>query len=308
MLLASPPPQPKKNSKIKLVYRCNCCLLLLLIYIYFNLLSSCMALDERTQVCRIQIHHSAHQASQPPATSIASPRIERFFKCLALTNHFIHEYESRKLHNVVFGIKCYFDPRKMCFCTNAKKQRTGSNIQASKTVGTHRMDLLYCKMSHSTTDSRRLRRRISRRHGWNISDCRLLCTLLVLFRSTSFWLPQGSTSTGCTANHLLPFLPVACAAEVSLRQQPTKDLDDQDKNGSSNSSINREVGERPSSSTTTQIRTSSANDRLRPSLTLNQLLRKAGKKGLGGGIPGFIAGVCQVGIVLCCFCALTITF
>lgn len=31
-----------------------------------------------------------------------------------------------------------------------------------------------------------------------------------------------------------------------------------------------------------------------PKMTMNQILRKAGKKGLGGGIPGAIAGVVQV--------------
>lgn len=152
--------------------------------------------------------------------------------------------------------------------------------------------------STSSTRTRRLRR-ISRQHGWNNSDCRRLCTLLVLWsRFTSFlWVPSSSCTAGGT---LLPFFPVACAAEVSLRQQPTKDLDDEPLSSSTNNNNNNSNREDSIHSRSTQIIQSSTNnkdadDRRRPAvLTLNQLLRKAGKKGLGGGIPGFIAGVCQV--------------
>ena len=155
------------------------------------------------------------------------------------------------------------------------------------------------RMGHySTTSSTRTRRlrRISRQHGWNNSDCRRLCTLLVLWSSfASFlWVPSSSTAGGT----LLPFFPVACAAEVSLRQQPTKDLDDEPLSSSTTTTTNNNNREDSIHSRSTQIIQSStkdADDRRRPAvLTLNQLLRKAGKKGLGGGIPGFIAGVCQV--------------
>ena len=118
-----------------------------------------------------------------------------------------------------------------------------------------------------TATRHRLRRRILGRQRWSISgSCLLLCISAVLLRSPSYLLPHS----------LLPMVPVACAVE--LRQQPTKDLD---KNNGNN--------KKPT--TLTQIRT---NDR---PMTLNQLLRKAGKKGLGGGIPGLIAGVFQVRIM-----------
>jgi len=74
-------------------------------------------------------------------------------------------------------------------------------------------------------------------------------------------------------------LPVAHAAEEVRHQQeqPTKELDKQQHKVSSNQ----------------LLRMNDDSSKNRP-LTLNQLLLKAGKKGLGGGIPGFIAGIFQV--------------
>lgn len=103
---------------------------------------------------------------------------------------------------------------------------------------------------------RRSRQRCGFKH------CFFLCIAAALFQSTT------NPSSGSFISNAPAFFPVACAVELRQTQQPTKELD--------------KVKD------STQIRTNDT------PLTLNQLLRKAGKKGLGGGIPGFIAGIFQV--------------
>jgi len=97
------------------------------------------------------------------------------------------------------------------------------------------------------------------------------------FRATTTTeISSNQGDNGCGRNWILFFdIPVACAAYT--RNRPTKERDlEAHSSGSSNNNDSQHL----------QID--------EKELTLNQLLRKAGKKGLGGGIPGFVAGVVQV--------------
>ena len=121
-------------------------------------------------------------------------------------------------------------------------------------------------MRHRSMSRRR------RQQHWSTSSQRLMavCLSVILLHSP----PQPGQR-----NTFLTILPVAHAAEEVRHQQeqPTKELDKQQHKVSSNQ----------------LLRMNDDSSKNRP-LTLNQLLLKAGKKGLGGGIPGFIAGIFQV--------------
>ena len=135
----------------------------------------------------------------------------------------------------------------------------------------------YCAPRTSIVhQSKYMRKGRSRLLILKIPWCWLIC-LFVWKTDAELWIASGESSSGSTSRSPSFF----CAAEIVVDNE-------------NQSNTLHAATEDLLLSATTVSPPPAKNQLIKETLTLNQLLYRAGKRGLGGGVPGAIAGAIQV--------------
>ena len=155
---------------------------------------------------------------------------------------------------------------------------------------------------NDTKRRRKVMTKATRRHqtrrfvgtSWKLSEWTLV--VILVFLCSSF-IPSPTTTlesgecggfgnpiNKATTTFWTTILPVACAAFTHTGGQPTKELDLDNQASAAATDAQDSVPK--------QRQMQEVVDKKQ--MSLSQLFQKAGRKALGGGIPGFLAGIVQV--------------